>query len=759
MMDDNDNAVESDPIEYADSLLTQPHQARVALDIDLAANKKIDISIEILGDGEAAPVVLVSTASSPPALVRRSLPRLPKIVAPALPRLGLQNISIDAKLLFGIAFGIYLVTQLISLPSFPIYFFCDEAVNVVLAADFIRDGFRNYDDVFLPTFFKNGGQYCLGTTVYMQMLPLALFGKSVWIARGFFVLFSSLTAVFSTMILRDIFKNRYWWSAPLWLAAIPTWFLHARGAFEYAPMVTFYTGFLYFYLRYRSDTPRMLYPALICGALAFYTYTPGQLIIVVTGLLLLAIDWRYHLKHWRVGLRGTAILILLAAPLVRFWMLMPDEYANRLSMYGSYWAEEISLLEKIGRYLGIYVSGLNPLYWFFPHTLDNPLHTMKGYGHIHWLMLLPFLGGVWQAVRKHKSAEMRVLLVALLAAPAGTAVAELHPNRALVIVIPIIVLGLVGFTSGIDWLKKRDYIREGTAAAGMLFITAAMGFIMTTDALTHGPTWYSNYGLSGMQWGARQVYATAMDFLKHHPERTLYISPNWTFQAEVVRSFFAPGEEQIRIGTTDAVIGNIDPHLDRKAFVLMPDEYERVRSSGRFEEPEVDEIISYPNGLPGFYFVRLAYVDDIQEIVQSEQAERHRLDEAKVRIGDHLVRVRHTPVEGELMNFFDGNPDSLAKTKGINPLLVELNFDQAVLLAGITARVGAEQVQITVTLEGEDGQREYTVQGDQGGPYKDVPVVFDKPERVTKLRFTLLDENEPETNIVHLWELTLDDAR
>jgi hypothetical protein len=44
-------------------------------------------------------------------------------------------------------------------------------------------------------------------------------------------------------------------------------------------------------------------------------------------------------------------------------------------------------------------------------------------------------------------------------------------------------------------------------------------------------------------------------------------------------------------------------------------------------------------------------------------------------------------------------------------------------------------------------------------PYKDVPVVFEKPEQVIKLRFTLLDANEPETNIVHLWELTLDDAR
>jgi hypothetical protein len=139
--------------------------------------------------------------------------------------------------------------------------------------------------------------------------------------------------------------------------------------------------------------------------------------------------------------------------------------------------------------------------------------------------------------------------------------------------------------------EKKEFHPEGRAAAGMLIFTAAMGFIMTTDALTNGPTWYSNYGLSGMQWGARQVYAAAKDFLQRHPDRTLYISPNWTFQSEVVRNFFAQGEEQIRIGTTDAAITNIDPQLAQKAFVLMPDEYERVDPAGAFKEPQVDQII------------------------------------------------------------------------------------------------------------------------------------------------------------------------
>jgi hypothetical protein len=737
---------------------SQSTHARVELDIDLAANQRIDICIDILADGAAGPEVEVSPVSAIPA-TPQTIWRLPKISTLPRVRLHLREITVNAQLLFGFALGIYLITQLTQLPAFPIYFFCDEAVNTVLASDFIRDGARNYDGVFFPTFFKNGGQYCLGTTVYLQAIPFMLFGKSIWITRGFFVLFSSLTAIFSAFILRDIFKNRYWWSTPLWLAAVPTWFLHARGAFEYASMVTFYAGFLYFYLRYRSDTPRMLYPALIFGAMTFYTYTPGQLIMVVSGMLLLISDWRYHLQHWRVAMRGTGLLILLVAPLVRFWMYMPAEYAQRLSMYGSYWAADIPTVEKIGQYLHIYLSGLNPLYWFFPHSYDTPLHTMKGYGHIHWFMLVPFLFGLWQALSKHKQASMRVLLAALLAAPAGTAMAMLHVNRVLTIVIPVIVLGLIGFSAGVDWLEQRKPVRREITTAAMMVVIVVFSLFMTADALMRGPTWYTNYGLSGMQWGARQVYAAAQAYIQLFPDRTLHISPNWTFQSEVVRDFFVPGESQIRIGTADRSIARVDSNLDQKAFVLMPDEYERVRASGRFEEPQVDKIISYPDGRAGFYFVRLTYLEGIEGIIQAELAARNQMIKAEIMIAGQNVIVQHTAVEGDINSLFDGNLDTLVKTKGINPMLVEVIFNEPVPLAGITARVGSEKVKITVEVMGTESPRVYSIEAGEMGPYKDVPLVFDQVEVVSKLRFTLLDVNEPETSIVHLWEINLDYAQ
>ena len=57
-------------------------------------------------------------------------------------------------ILFASALLIYFLTRVIGLTHFPIYFFTDEAVQTVLAADFVHDGFQNYDHDWLPNLFR-----------------------------------------------------------------------------------------------------------------------------------------------------------------------------------------------------------------------------------------------------------------------------------------------------------------------------------------------------------------------------------------------------------------------------------------------------------------------------------------------------------------------------------------------------------------------------------------------------------------------------
>lgn len=197
--------------------------------------------------------------------------------------------------LFVAALLIYLAVRLIGLTSFPIYFFTDEAVQAVMAEDFVQNGLKNYNAELLPTYFNKDPTYNLSSvSVYAQVIPYLLFGKSVYVTRAVSVLISVLGALAVGLILRDIFKLRYWWCGVLLLSIAPAWFLHSRTAFETVEMTAFYAGFLYFYLRYRYISPRALYGALVLGALVFYTYSPGQLIIVLTGVFLFFSDLRYH---------------------------------------------------------------------------------------------------------------------------------------------------------------------------------------------------------------------------------------------------------------------------------------------------------------------------------------------------------------------------------------------------------------------------------------------------------------------------------
>ncbi|HNT54971.1 MAG TPA: glycosyltransferase family 39 protein, partial [Anaerolineaceae bacterium] len=176
---------------------------------------------------------------------------------------------------------IYLVTRFVGLDRFPIYFFTDEAVQRMLADDFLDQGLRSYFDELLPTYFVNGGQYNLGVSVYLQAL-FAWLPRSVWVTRGVSIIVSLLAALGIGLSLRNIFKERFAWTGVLLLTITPIWFLHSRTAFEVVEATAFYAGFAYCYLMYRQVNPRYLMAAAVMAGLMFYSYSPAQLVIVVT---------------------------------------------------------------------------------------------------------------------------------------------------------------------------------------------------------------------------------------------------------------------------------------------------------------------------------------------------------------------------------------------------------------------------------------------------------------------------------------------
>jgi hypothetical protein len=664
-----------------------------------------------------------------------------------------------ATTLFGGSLVVFMLTRLIGLESFPIYFFSDEAVQSTDAADFLDNGLRNSEGDLLPTFFPNGPLLTLGTSVYAQIVPYALFGFSAFATRATSALIALTGTAAVAMMLRDAFKVRFWWLGALVLAVTPAWFLHSRTAFEPTLAAACYAWFLYFYLRYRQGSTGSLYAAIGFGALTFYSYRSAEVVVVATGALLLVSDARFHWQQRRHLLAGSLVLVVLALPYLRFRLQHPGELTFQLRFVDSYLVRpHLSSLDKLGLFGSEFAAALNPRYWFFP---DDPhdlvRHRMKGYGHL-LLPLLPFAAiGLVRCLANIRTPRFRVILIAGLAALAGGAVAELLITRVLLFVIPAAVVIAIGLDWALELLSRRAAPKY--VAVGAFVVLAGVAFAMLADALVRGPTWYRAYGLSGMQYGGRQVSAEIRRQLDAAPETTVLLSPTWANGTDTVMRFFLGDEPRLRLGTVDAYRLHRQP-LDRNLlFVMTPDEYARTLADRRFSGLRIEQTLLYPDGRPGFYFLRMEYSAQADPIFAAEARERRRLVIERVRLGDEEVVVAHSLLDrGRIQDIFDGDRFTLMSTLEANPAVVKVTFPRPRLLTSATLTTASMHLGATISLASSNSGSPIRLSKTLPEHKEDPTIVFafgsrPVPVRTLTLRVRNVDEAGP--SHVHVRELTL----
>ena len=791
---------------------------QVEVSVDAAAGEAIQITIETFSPETGSfspPPPPVRTYPAPTTrrrawkpewgrtgtLLRQAFSRLRQV----RPAIGGRVLTLE-EILFGLVIIVYLSTRLIGLTQFPIYFFTDEAIQTVQAADFVSYDFHNADRDFFPTYFVNGNQYNLSLSVYLQVIPYLMFGKSELATRGTAVLSTLLGAICIGLILKNIFKIKFWWAGTLILSITPAWFLHSRTAFETALMVSMYTAFLYFYLRYRTIAPKNLYLALIFGGLTFYAYSPGQVIMGVTGVLLLLFDSRYHWQNRKVGLIGLGVLALVALPYARFLITRGAENYKHLQILGSYWTDPIPLSEKLRLYFSEYLSGLNPAYWYLPNDHDLMRHLMKGYGHLlRWTFPFAALGlaiclkPIFSSLRRillvvglavlaaaaligfsitqqpafwivaalliildlvicfiNVPSMYRVILFALLAAPSGAALVGIGITRLLVMVVPATLLTTLGLAACLTWLAKHR-LPEKALAFGVLIPLVAFNFFMLNDALVNGPQWYSDYGLGGMQWGANRIFPAVADYLKASPQTNIILSPSWANGTDVVARFFLPDPLPVKLGSIDGYIFSHLPLDDNTLFVMIPEEFKAMQASNKFTDIRVEKTLLYPNGTPGFYFVRLRYVDNIDAMLEAEKIARSTLQTGTVTINGQAISVSYSMLDmGSIQNVFDGDTGTLVRSLEANPLVIELAFPQPTAMSSVTVRVGGVYSRVTAILqvEGQSSPLVFKNELPQTQLPKDLTVSFGSSLTVTSIRLEILSVNDSEPAHIHVWEVT-----
>ena len=680
---------------------------------------------------------------------------------------GLFHITSLETGLFVLALLVYLLTRLIRLTDFPIYFFTDEAIQSLSAYNLLHNGLRGPDNTLLPTYFQNGSYFNLSLSVYLQALPVLLFGKSVFVTRLVSVLVSLLGGLAIGMILRDIFKVRYWWAGTLLLSITPAWFLHSRTAFETVIFVSLYAVMFYAYLLYRYRSTGYLFLALIMAALAFYSYSPGQLIVGATWLLFLLSDLPYHWKNRRMlpGLLG--LLFVLALPYLRFRFASEFDPEQHLRILGSYWLQPITLGEKLKHFSQEYLRALSPAYWFFPNEHDLARHLMKGYGHVS-RYLLPFAAlGLVRVLWHWRFSAYRNTLLILLVAPLSSALVGIGITRVLVTVIPLVLFIALGLELALNWFEKGILIVRKNwqpqrvytwLSVWLVFGLSWSNFAMLGDALTNGPRWYQDYTLGGMQYGARQLYAEVLDYLEQNPTQRLVISPNWTNGADTVTSFFLPPGLPVQMGSIE---GYLYQHLqldENTVLVMMPEEFDKANASGKFQDIEVLRTLYYPNGQPGFLFVTLRYVEDVDALLAQEREARKVLQEDQIALAGQQVSVSYSQLDmGTIQHIFDGDQYTLARSFEANPFIIDLSFPQPVTVSGLNVTTGSANVQVNALLYSEQASDPVSVSGSYHGTISEpgFSLDFGQTLTVTRLRLEILEPGVGEPAHVHVWEIEL----
>lgn len=733
-----------------------------------------------------------------------------------------------AKWLFIGAIVLYLATRLIGLNIYPIYFFTDEAFQTQAMDELIQMHYRDVNGAFLPAYFGNG----MGFTVYLQWLPLLLFGKSAVLTRAVSTVVTVIAALAVGVILRDIARAKYWWAGIIFLSFTPSWFLHSRTAFETGVFVAFYAAAFCCYLLYRYRSPHYFYWTALFGALAFYSYNPAQLMVPVTAALLLVSDWRYHWEQRNTVWRGGVLLAFLAFPYIRYRIGHPNSPGDLLHLLGSYLVSDMPLVEKARLYISEYFFGLSAFYWFIPNDRDQIRHIMKDYGHIMLATLPFFIVGLAHILRNLRDSANRALLLIMLVSPIGGAMVQIGITRSLVFVIPAAILTTLGMELVLRWIENPaealqesepaspptvsriafflgillaclffisafqksidrlfvvtlvallgahglglfSYLKRwtqgwlptwrlpSTVIALFVFVTlAGVNIHVLTDSLTNGPFWWKDYGET--QYGAFQIYDIIEEYHQEHPQDRIIFTSSWANGADILNRFFIGNQAWLDGGSIEGYIQRKFPVDENTVFIMVPLEYSIATGSEKLTDVRLEETVAYPDGSPAFYFARLRYVDNIDEIFAAERAVRAVLQEGTVNINGQEVGIRFSYLDAVSQSdtirlIFDDDEYTYIKTLEDNPFIIELTYPLPVTVNGFSLIIGSANIRVTLTASGAPGAEPVTYTFEGKGSENEPELSFDLPQPVNAqvLHIEVLDPFSPPPAQIHIWELTL----
>lgn len=698
---------------------------------------------------------------------------------------------------------ISLISRVYKIDKFPIYFFCDEAFHQIYAQALLDNGFRDSRGVLLPLYIeKASNRWVPQITLYLYMLPVLIWGKSVVLTRLVTAIFAVLGAWGAALVLKRGFGLRYWWTAIPVLCVMPVWLLHSRTAFETVLVVAFIPWFLYSYIRYLSGEKTWILVATFLGAIIAYSHFSGMIVICSLALLLFLSDLRLHLNNWRYLALALVVSGVLLIPFFRFRLSNPGAMVQQLQVIESPWVrEDLSLGEKFRTTGERYLSAYSPSYWFTAHTRDGERHFWKDREYIpSWLLPFMVLGGIIAALG-FKHSKYRLVWALMLASGAPVLVVQLLVMRVFYLIIPITLLVVIG----LNWLlclgdenrssasladnlrlnkllgdispKEEAYASRDSdkpkgplnklrklanSAISYVFIssvltifTGAFSWRLMNEALVEAPKWYGDYYLFGVQWGGQELYDAIKEEQRSDERARFLVTPEWANAAGNFHKFYLTPEEQKRVTSAQLreVVFKGTPLDPDGIYVVTEPEYKVAQQSPKVVIDRVVRTILNPKGDPQFRFIKLHYVPELAEILRREKDERQKPVESVVEVEGEKWLVRHSVGDlGSAFNMFDGNRSSVLRGLEANPFKIEIEFPSARSFSSVSVGLFPMRAKVDVIAEGDMGTTA-SFSGSKNTTEEDDTIILSSGERledIKTLKFEITELNKGIQDEIHI---------
>jgi hypothetical protein len=383
-------------------------------------------------------------------------------------------------------------------------------------------------------------------------------------------------------------------------------------------------------------------------------------------------------------------------------------------------------------------------------------HVMGKYANLMTWTLPLVLGGVAIALRRIRQPEYRAVLACVLAIPLGGVVVGAGITRLLSMVVPASLLAAFALDAAADWLARR--VGPRVVGAGIFLGLSLVSFGLLRDALVNGPLWDRNYGME-IPWGAPQVFGAVKELIQEEPDVFVFVSPTWANGVDTLARFFLPDGAPVDIANADRFTEHRQDLTDHMVLVLTASEYEAARTNPKLTDVRSEKLISYPDGSPGFYFVRMRYSDVADALVEQEQLERQRPITETVEVGGHLFTVEHPFLDsGTIQHMFDGDQYTLARGYEANPVILRITFDLPRPIHALVLTTGSMDIGLTVRLYPVGGGEPKVYSRD----YPDLPddptvtLAFDQPpEQVERMDIEITQLGVVGPSKIHIREIEL----